>query len=105
MVDPEAYIDINIFVYWLGGHPTLGRASYEWIKKIEGARRGKYITSALTLYQTMVIIAGLTGKKPKRPGIDRKAGKLNKQPIRLKNNSSDNGRINAGSQTHEGVQS
>lgn len=65
MVDPEAYIDINIFVYWLGGHPTFGRASYEWIKKIEGARRGKYITSALTLYQTMVIIAGLTGKNLK----------------------------------------
>ncbi|MBS7626801.1 PIN domain-containing protein [Candidatus Bathyarchaeota archaeon] len=65
MVDPEGYIDINIFVYWLGNHPTFGRASYEWIKKIEEAPRGKYVTSALTLYQTMVIIAGLTGKNLK----------------------------------------
>ncbi|MEM2947210.1 MAG: type II toxin-antitoxin system VapC family toxin [Candidatus Bathyarchaeia archaeon] len=63
--DPEGYIDINIFVYWLGNHPTFGRTSYEWIKKIEGASRGKYVTSALTLYETMVIIAGLTGKNLK----------------------------------------
>ncbi|MEM2614561.1 MAG: type II toxin-antitoxin system VapC family toxin, partial [Nitrososphaerota archaeon] len=53
------------FVYWLGNHPTLGRRSYEWIRKIEGASRGKYVTSALTLYQIMVIIAGLTGKNLK----------------------------------------
>lgn len=65
MVDPDSYIDINIFVYWLGNHPTFGRTSYEWIKKIEEAPRGKYVTSALTLYQTMVIIAGLTGKNLK----------------------------------------
>ncbi|MEM3031833.1 MAG: PIN domain-containing protein, partial [Nitrososphaerota archaeon] len=65
MVDPEGYIDINIFVYWLGNHPTLGRTSYEWIKKVEKAPRGKYVTSALTLYQTMVIVAGLTGKNLK----------------------------------------
>ncbi|MEM4297219.1 MAG: type II toxin-antitoxin system VapC family toxin [Nitrososphaerota archaeon] len=65
MVEPEGYIDINIFVYWLGSHPTFGKASYEWIKKIEEAPRGKYVTSALTLYQTIVIIAGLTGKNLK----------------------------------------
>ncbi|MBS7612391.1 type II toxin-antitoxin system VapC family toxin [Candidatus Bathyarchaeota archaeon] len=65
MVEPEAYIDVNVFVYWLGNHPTFGGASYEWIKKIEGAPRGKYVTSALTLYQIMVIIAGLTGKNLK----------------------------------------
>jgi len=60
--DPEGYVDVNVFVYWLGNHPTLGRRSYEWIRKIEGASRGKYVTSALTLCQIMVIIAGLTGK-------------------------------------------
>lgn len=67
MVDPnpEGYVDINIFVYWLGNHPAFGRKSYEWIKKIEEASRGKYVTSALTPYQTMVIIAGLTGKNLK----------------------------------------
>jgi len=65
MVDSEVYIDINIFIYWLGNHPTFGRTSYEWIKKIEEAPRGKYVTSALTLYQTMIIIASLTGKNLK----------------------------------------
>ncbi|MEM3891278.1 MAG: type II toxin-antitoxin system VapC family toxin [Nitrososphaerales archaeon] len=67
MVDQnsEGYIDVNVFVYWLGNHPTLGRTSYEWVRKIEGASRGKYVTSALTLYQIMVIIAGLTGKNLK----------------------------------------
>ncbi|MEM3386909.1 MAG: type II toxin-antitoxin system VapC family toxin [Nitrososphaerales archaeon] len=63
--DSEGYIDVNVFVYWLGNHPTLGRTSYEWVRKIEGASRGKYVTSALTLYQIMVIIAGLTGKNLK----------------------------------------
>ncbi|MBS7631987.1 type II toxin-antitoxin system VapC family toxin [Candidatus Bathyarchaeota archaeon] len=63
--DPEGYVDINIFVYWLGNHPTFGRTSYEWIKRIEEAPRGRYVTSALTLYQTMVIIVGLTGKNLK----------------------------------------
>ncbi|MEM0313173.1 MAG: type II toxin-antitoxin system VapC family toxin [Candidatus Bathyarchaeia archaeon] len=65
MVDPEGYVDVNIFVYWLGNHPTFGRTSYEWIKRIEEAPRGKYITSALTLYETMVIVAGLSGKNLK----------------------------------------
>lgn len=63
--DSEGYIDVNVFVYWLGNHPTLGRTSYEWVRKIEGASRGKYVTSALTLYQIMVIIAGLTEKNLK----------------------------------------
>lgn len=65
MVEPEGYIDINIFIYWLGNHPTFGRTSYKWIKKMEEAPLGKYVTSALTLYQIMVIIAGLTGKNLK----------------------------------------
>ncbi|MBS7247235.1 MAG: PIN domain-containing protein [Candidatus Jordarchaeales archaeon] len=60
--DPEGYVDVNVFVYWLGNHPTFGRTSYEWIKKIELSPRGKYVTSALTLYQIMVIMAGLTGR-------------------------------------------
>jgi len=64
-VEPEAYVDINIFVYWLGNHPTFGKEAYNWIKKIEEAPRGRYVTSALTIYQTMVIIAGLTGKNLK----------------------------------------
>jgi predicted nucleic acid-binding protein len=65
MVDPESYVDINIFIYWLGNHPTFGKPAYKWVKKIEDAPRGKYVTSSLTLYQTLVIIAGLTGRNLK----------------------------------------
>jgi predicted nucleic acid-binding protein len=65
MVDPESYVDINIFVYWLGNHPTFGKQAHQWIKKIEEARRGKYATSSLTLYQILVIMSGLTGKNLK----------------------------------------
>lgn len=65
MVAPESYVDINIFIYWLGNHPTFGQKAYQWIKKIEEAPQGKYVTSSLTLYETPVIIAGLTGKNLK----------------------------------------
>ncbi|MGC9095493.1 MAG: type II toxin-antitoxin system VapC family toxin [Candidatus Bathyarchaeia archaeon] len=65
MVEPEAYVDINVFIYWLGNHPTFGKKAHQWIKKIEEAPRGKYVTSTLTIYQTLVIIAGLTGKNLK----------------------------------------
>lgn len=65
MVDNRSYVDINIFVYWLGNHPEFGETAYKWIKKIENSSRGKYVTSSLTLYETLVIIAGLTGKNLK----------------------------------------
>ena len=62
MVDKPCYIDVNIFVYWLGNHPQFVQAAQEWIQKIEDAQRGEYITSSLTLYETLVILGGLTGK-------------------------------------------
>jgi len=62
MVDNSSYVDINIFVYWLGKHPEFGETAHKWIKKIENSPRGKYVTSSLTLYEALVIIAGLTGK-------------------------------------------
>jgi predicted nucleic acid-binding protein len=62
MVDNSSYVDINIFVYWLGNHPKFGETAYKWIKKIEQSQRGKYLTSSLTLYETLVIVAGLAGK-------------------------------------------
>ena len=65
MVDGPKYVDINIFVYWLGKHPTLGEVAYEWIKKIERSPRGRYVTSSLTLYEALVVIAGLAGKSLK----------------------------------------
>ncbi len=62
MVAPESYVDINVFVYWLGKHPTLGETAYKWVKRIEEAPKGKYLTSSLTLYELPIILAGLTGR-------------------------------------------
>jgi predicted nucleic acid-binding protein len=61
MVDPEGYVDVNVFVYWLGAHPVYGKIAHHWIRRIEESPRGKYITSSLTLYQVAIIMAGLTG--------------------------------------------
>src|SRR5208283_2106067 len=63
--EEKRYIDVNVFVYWLGSHPKFGETACKWIKNIESARLGKYITSSLSLYETLVIVAGLTGKKLK----------------------------------------
>jgi predicted nucleic acid-binding protein len=62
MVDNPSYIDVNIFIYWLGNHPQLGQTAHQWIKKIETSTNQRYLTSSLTLYETTIIIAGLTGK-------------------------------------------
>lgn len=61
----KAYVDVNIFTYWLGNHPLFGKMAYNWIKKIENAPHGEYITSALTIYEVLIIISGLTGKSLK----------------------------------------
>ena len=66
MVDKSRYyVDVNVFVYWLGNHPKYGQIAMEYIKKMETSPRGEYVTSALTLYETLVIISGLTGKNLK----------------------------------------
>ena len=65
MVDSSRYVDINIFVYWLGNHPQFGKTALKWIKQVENSPRGEYVTSSLTLYETLVIIAGLAGKNLK----------------------------------------
>jgi predicted nucleic acid-binding protein len=66
MVDKSRYyLDVNVFVYWLGNHPKYGQSAREWIKKIETSKRGEYFTSALTLYETLVIMGGLTGNNLK----------------------------------------
>jgi predicted nucleic acid-binding protein len=62
MVGKPRYVDINIFVYWLGNHPKFGKTAFEWIKKIENSPRGEYVTSSLTLYEILIILAGLAGK-------------------------------------------
>ena len=36
MVDKSRfYVDVNVFVYWLGNHPKYGQAALEWVKKME----------------------------------------------------------------------
>ncbi|MCD6536246.1 MAG: type II toxin-antitoxin system VapC family toxin [Thaumarchaeota archaeon] len=62
MVENKVYVDVNVFVYWLGRHPKLGKTAYKWIREIEESKRGKYLTSSITIYETLLIIAGLTGK-------------------------------------------
>ena len=62
MVAPESYIDINVFIYWLGGHPIYGERAFRWIRDIEESRRVRHITSTLTLYEVLVILAGLTNR-------------------------------------------
>jgi uncharacterized protein len=65
MAEEKRYVDVNIFVYWLANHPKFGETACKWIKNIESSPRGQYITSSLSLYETLVIIAGLTGKNLK----------------------------------------
>jgi len=58
----KRYVDVNVFVYWLGKHPRFGIRAYEWMRKIESTPRREYMTSSLTLYESLIIISGLTGK-------------------------------------------
>ncbi|MFQ6085728.1 MAG: type II toxin-antitoxin system VapC family toxin [Candidatus Bathyarchaeia archaeon] len=62
------YVDVNVFVYWLGRHPVFGETAYRWVKKVEDAPRGEYVTSSLTAYEVLVIISGLTGRSLKDRG-------------------------------------
>jgi len=56
----KRYVDVNVFVYWLCGHPSFGRRAKYWIERME--KEGDYVTSTLTLYETLVTVAGLTKK-------------------------------------------
>jgi len=69
MVDSPTYVDVNIFVYWLGNHPKFGDSAHMWIQKIENTPGHEYVTSSLTLYEALVIIAGLSGKNLKDPSF------------------------------------
>lgn len=61
-MDVKRYVDVNVFIYWLGDHPTYGETAYRWVRLIERSSRGKYVTSSLTIYEILVIMAGLTGR-------------------------------------------
>jgi predicted nucleic acid-binding protein len=67
-VGGRRYVDVNVFIYWLGSHPLYGERAREWIERIENSRKRTYCTSALTIYEALIIIAGLLGKKLKDRG-------------------------------------
>jgi len=62
MVGKPKYIDVNVFIYWLGGHPIYGERAHAWIKRIERASPREYVTSILTIYEALIVLAGLTGQ-------------------------------------------
>jgi uncharacterized protein len=64
-METKRYIDVNVFVYWLGKHPKFGETAYSWVQKIENATSKGYVTSSLTVYQVLVILGGLVGKNLK----------------------------------------
>jgi predicted nucleic acid-binding protein len=64
-VETTRYVDVNIFVYWLGKHPKFGETAYKWVCKIENSTRKEYVTSSLTIYEALVIMAGLAGSNLK----------------------------------------
>lgn len=65
MVEPRTYVDVNVFVYWLGGHPSFGETARRWVRSIEAASPGRFLTSSLTVYEALVLIAGLAGRSLK----------------------------------------
>jgi len=42
MVEKGRYVDVNVFIYWLGKHPVYGEKAFDWIQKIENAPPGSY---------------------------------------------------------------
>jgi predicted nucleic acid-binding protein len=68
-VDPEAYLDVNVFVYWLGAHPSYGAQAHRWISTVENSAGVRYATSALSLYQVLVVMAGLAGETMRDAGF------------------------------------
>ncbi len=57
----KTYLDVNVFVYWLNDTPDFGETATHWIKQID-KQSHDYMTSSLTLYETTIILAGLTNK-------------------------------------------
>ena len=55
------YVDVNVFVFWLGKHPIFGETACNWIRKITNSSPKEFITSSLTIYEALYILAGLSG--------------------------------------------
>ncbi len=52
------YVDVNVFVYWLGDDPEFGGKATKIIESIEAGEES--ITSALTPWLTHVVLQALT---------------------------------------------
>ncbi len=52
------YVDVNVFVYWLGDDPEYGAQATSIIESIEAGERT--ITSALTPWLTHIVLQSLT---------------------------------------------
>ncbi len=63
------YVDVNVFVYWLGGHPEYGERALEWVKRMETGASGSYVTASITVYETIVVLSRLTGAKLRDPSF------------------------------------
>ncbi len=61
MVEEKSYVDVNVFIYWLTADSKFGETALRWIEKVEDSPRN-YVTSSLTLWEALVIIAGITGR-------------------------------------------
>ncbi len=61
MARKARYVDVDVFVYWLGGHPVYGEVARKWIRAIERAQTHEFVTCTLSVYETLVALASLTG--------------------------------------------
>jgi len=56
----KTYLDVDVLIYWLTMNPEFGETALEWVVRAEESN-GDYMTSALSVYEASVIIAGLRG--------------------------------------------
>ncbi|MFQ5711478.1 MAG: type II toxin-antitoxin system VapC family toxin [Candidatus Geothermarchaeales archaeon] len=52
------YVDVNVFVYWLGDDPVFGGRATAIIRRIENGERA--LTSTLTLWLTHIVLSDLS---------------------------------------------
>jgi predicted nucleic acid-binding protein len=63
------YIDVNVFVYWLGDDPIYGAPATEIIARIEKGERAA--TSSLSLWLTNVVLSSLAERYSEREFVDK----------------------------------
>jgi len=66
------YVDVNVFVYWLGDDPVYGEQATEIISRIERGERA--VTSTLSLWLTHVVLNSLAENFSEQEFIDRIRG-------------------------------